>query len=153
MNCEYCGAIIFEGQKCQDLYYTLSYYTLNNKDKVFVHQYIVDAYGAQHANKESKPIRVAFALIGLYLFAEKGYSGREVQQAHMQLARGKSVWPKFVWPTKRGSMNVADVLKFREGKERDEAIKQWAKSVWEAYADSRTKVINLLAEVRFKDLK
>src|SRR5258708_288507 len=100
MNCELCGALLpanaeaYEAPTesginkiCQDLYYSLAFYTLNLKDKAFLNQYIVDAYAAQHATKETKPIKITFALVGLYLMAEKGYTGRQVQQAHMQLAR------------------------------------------------------------------
>jgi hypothetical protein len=40
----------------------------------------VDAYAAQHATPASKPITTAFALIGLFLFAERGFTGKQVQR-------------------------------------------------------------------------
>jgi hypothetical protein len=66
----------------QEKYYELSYYTLAHDDPRFIHQHIVDAFAAQTANQDTNPIKVAFALIGLYLYLEKDYTGKEVQLAH-----------------------------------------------------------------------
>ena len=41
----------------------------------FILQHVVDAYGAQTASSDSKPIRIVFALIGLYLHVEKHLEG------------------------------------------------------------------------------
>src|SRR5690348_4591092 len=65
----------------QEAYHELACYTLVHSDPAFIHQFIVDAYAAQHANAHSKPISVAFALAGLYLHLERGYSGRQVRTA------------------------------------------------------------------------
>ena len=87
MICKLCGANIPENSTCQDLYDKLSFYTLNHPDpNFFIHQLVVDAYAAQHTKEGQKPIKTAFALIGLYLFCERGYTGKEVQNAHMWLA-------------------------------------------------------------------
>jgi hypothetical protein len=153
MICEYCGVKTIKPTTCQDIYNQLAFYTLNEADPVFfIHQLIVDAYAGQHAKTTDKPIKIAFALIGLYLFSEKGYTGKEVQNAHMQLAnmeRG-NFWPSFKKPHGKASMNVGDVLSVKAGKNRDEAIKKWATSVWLLYSEARPDVINLLSEVKFK---
>src|SRR5689334_22985565 len=65
----------------QNAYYELACYTLVHPDPSFIHQYMVDAYAAQHANVYSKPISVAVALAGLSLHLERGYSGRQVRAA------------------------------------------------------------------------
>ena len=124
----------------QNAYYELACYTLVHPDPSFIHQYIVDAYAAQHANAHSKPISVAFALAGLYLHLQRGYSGRQVQQAHMRLARKKQSWPHFTLSTDRGAMTVADVLRAAPGAARDEAIDRWSASVWAAWRDSHDQV-------------
>jgi hypothetical protein len=49
----------------------LSFYTLAHPDPAFIHQHIVDASIAQTANEDTKPIAVAFSLIGLCLYLEK----------------------------------------------------------------------------------
>jgi Family of unknown function (DUF5946) len=71
-----------QNKLAEERYYELSYYTLGHKDPGFIHQHIVDAFAAQTANQNTKPIKVAFALIGLYLYLEKDYTGKEVQLAH-----------------------------------------------------------------------
>jgi hypothetical protein len=131
-------------QSEQEAYNELSYYTLSHGDPSFIHQYIVDAYAAQHADEKSKPIKVAFALIGLYLHIEKHYSGKEVQIAHMRLARKKKQWPVFDLPAHRGNIDVSDVLRAKSGPERDRAIKEWSASVWEAWSESHAKVADLV---------
>ena len=90
----------------QDAYHELCGYTLGRGDAFFIHQHVVDAFAAQHADARSKPVSVAFALIGLYLHVEKQWSGRQVQRAHMALARHRRSWPVFSLPADRGSINV-----------------------------------------------
>lgn len=127
----------------QDLYYELSYYTLAHPSPTFIHQLIVDAFGAQTATAETKPIALAFALIGLYLRVEKGLSGKKIQQTHMCLARKKRRWPTFKVPELRGDLRVSDVLA-ASGPERDAAIERWCLSVWSAYRESHEQVARLL---------
>jgi hypothetical protein len=129
----------------QEKFYELSYYTLAHPDPAFIHQHIVDAFTAQTANENSKPIGVAFALIGLHLYLEKNYTGKQVQLAHMALARHKRDWPKFELPQSRGEITVADVLSEPAGPKRDAKIHEWCASVWEAYSGSREKALNLLS--------
>ncbi len=130
----------------QEIYDELALYTLQLRDKAFIHQYIVDAYAAQHANLDTKPITVAFALAGLYLHLEKGYSGREVQLAHMKMAKEKKSWPKFDIPVKRGDITVSDVLEALPGLERNEMINKWSESAWRAWSSEREKVIQLMLQ-------
>ncbi len=130
----------------QDKFYELSYYTLAHADPSFIHQHIVDAFTAQRANEKTKPIAIAFALIGLYLHLEKGYSGRQVQLTHMKLAKHKKQWPTFPLPAARGRISVSDVLAVPPGPERDRTIHQWCASVWEAYKEAREQVVSLLRQ-------
>jgi hypothetical protein len=120
----------------QDEFNELSFYTLAHPDMVyFIHQHIVDAFQAQTANQDTKPIGLIFSLLGLYLFLEKGYTGRQVQQAHMRLAQNKKAWPQLPLPAQRGAITVSSVLKSEPGPDRDQKIKEWCSSVWNAYAD------------------
>lgn len=140
-----CGAKIPKDSNCQDLQNQLSFYTLNHQSpEFFIHQLIVDAYAAQHAKPSDKPIKITFALIGLYLFSEKGYTGKQVQLAHMQLGEVKREYQKFSLPKNRGNITVADVLNIKAGKDRDQIIKAWAKSTWQAFIQNRQSIINLL---------
>lgn len=112
----------------------LSFYTLAHPDPVyFIHQHAVDAFAAQTADENTKPIKLTFGLIGLYLFLEKGYTGKQVQNAHVKLSQHKKAWPKLALPTERGNITVADVLLAEAGAPRDAMITKWCKAVWAAY--------------------
>jgi hypothetical protein len=114
----------------------------------FILQHVVDAYAAQTATGDSKPIGVVFALIGLYLRVEESFSGQQVQKAHMEIGRRKRQWPAILLPESRGRMTVADVLAASAGRERDIAIDDWCRSVWTAFHGSRQTIIDLLQESR-----
>lgn len=45
-------------------YDELQAYTLAHGDPAFIHQHVVDAWAAQHADEETKPIALTFALVG-----------------------------------------------------------------------------------------
>src|ERR1044071_10213633 len=94
----------------RERFYELSYYTLAHSDPAFIHQHIVDAFTAETANRDTKPIAVAFALISLCLYLEKNYTGKQVQSAHMALARHKRAWPNFNLPEVRGEITATAVL-------------------------------------------
>jgi Family of unknown function (DUF5946) len=129
-----------------DAYEELQCYTLAHGDQGFIHQHVVDAWAAQHANEQTKPISLAFALIGLYLHVEKGFSGREVQRAHMRLAQNKRDWPSFALPPERGSITSSVVMAASAGPERDRAIDAWCESIWKAFDKSREAVMELLRQ-------
>jgi hypothetical protein len=128
-------------------YDELAAYTLSHSDPRFIHQHVVDAFGAQHATDESKRIGVAFALIGLCLHLERGLSGRDVQRAHVRLARTRREWPTFDVPIERGDMTIHDVIAATPGAKRDRAIQAWCASVWQAWSRSHERVRELLDEM------
>lgn len=112
----------------------------------FLLQHVADAFAAQTADGHTKPISIVFALVGLYLYVEKQFSGVQVQKVHTLLARRKRAWPHVPLPAGRGRMTVIDVLAANAGQERDESIHAWCQSVWSSFHDSRTIIITLLAE-------
>jgi Family of unknown function (DUF5946) len=130
----------------EDAYQQLCYYTLAHRDPAFIHQHVVDAFAAQHADEQTKPIKLTFALIGLYLHVEKQFSGKRVQRVHMHLAVKKGVWPSLALPGDRGMVTVSDVLAAPAGAERDQAIHAWCVSVWEAFRNCRQALIQWLGE-------
>ncbi len=132
------------GASEENAYDELQCYTLERADTTFIHQHVVDAWAAQHADESSKPIGVAFALVGLYLHLERGFNGRQVQQGHMALARRPQTWPSFPLPDDRGSITAIQVVAAPAGAVRDEAIDAWCASVWAAFHDSHQDVAELL---------
>lgn len=121
-------------------------YTLTHDDPAFIHQYVVDAWAAQRSTDDAKPIVRAFALIGLCLHLERGWTGRQVQLAHMRLARGHPTWPRFSPPADLGAVTAIDVLAAAPGHARDEAIEAWCASVWAAWRGSHDAVARLVAK-------
>ncbi len=125
----------------------LSFYTLEHPDKTyFIHQHVVDAYKAQTMNYDTSPIGIVFSLIGLYLFVENDYTGKQVQLAHMKMAGNKKPWAKIQLPDNRGSITVNDVLTTNPGEERDEMIRLWCIFVWEAFKSSHDAIATIARE-------
>ena len=117
-----------------DQYNELAHYTLSHKGKDFIHQHIVDAFAIQTANEHTKPIKITYALIGIYLHIEKEYTGKQVQMAHVEMSKKSKVFPPIILPKNRGEISVADVLKITNPEQRDKQIHVWCASIWKAFA-------------------
>ncbi len=131
----------------EDAINELSFYSLGHPDQAyFIHQHVVDAYKAQTMDRTTSPIGVIFSLVGLYLFLERNYSGKQVQLAHMKMARNKKPWPAIEFPDNRGDTSVHDVLKACPGEERDRMIRKWCASVWKCYESSHETIATLAKE-------
>jgi hypothetical protein len=126
-------------------YAELRAYTLAKGDAAFIHQIAIDTYVVQTASPDDPPIRLAQALVGLYLHAEHGLTGRHVQRVHKIIADRRPAWPRFTLPKDRGSMSVRDVVAEPPGDPRDRAIEAWATSTWHACSDVRDAVDGFLS--------
>lgn len=122
----------------------LQCYTLTLGDPTFIHQHVVDAWTAQHADLSSKPIALAFALAGLHLHLERAFTGRDVQRAHMAMARAAKEWPRFPIPEDRGTVTAIDVMRAAPGPDRMRAIHSWCASVWAAFHESHQAIAALV---------
>lgn len=131
-------------QSQQNLYDELSCYTLAHPNPAFIHQNSVDAFAAQTADVNTKPITLTFALVGLYLYLEKNFTGKQVQLAHMRIAKHTLEFPRFILPENRGTITVFDVLKIPPRDQRDAMIRKWCVSVWEAYRVNQKQVNDFL---------
>jgi len=112
----------------------------------FILQHVVDAFAAQNAVADSKPMGLIFALAGLYLRVEHQFSGSRVQKVHMLMGRRKRQWPAVRLPDDRGAITAADALAAPAGPARDAAIDDWCRSVWAAYRENRQIIIDLLKD-------
>ena len=121
----------------QALFDELSFYTLAHPDPAFHHENSADAWRAQHVDQTTRPIAVVFAVIGLYLYLEKGFTGRQVQLAHMRMAKHRKQWPRLPLPTQPATLTVADVLAAPPGPERDAMIHNWCAAVCTTWEQSR----------------
>jgi hypothetical protein len=94
--------------------------------------------------KLEKPISISFSLIGLYLVCERGYNGRQVQLAHMTLAKKSKEWPRFNPPPMTGTMTVSDVVNGIDGENYRNRIRDWAALVWKAWCDQHSLITDLV---------
>ena len=131
-----------------DAYAELSAYTLAHalQDPSFLHQHVVDAWMAQNADAGTKPMALTFALVGLYLHLERGFTGRQVQQAHIRLARRPRAWPLIALPSSRGAVTPVDVIAVAAGPARDRAIDAWCHSVWTEYRSCAPAIVRFLTD-------
>ncbi len=119
--------------ECFKLFSELSFFTLSNNDKRFIHQLIVDAYGAQHAGGCTKDITVIFALIGLCLVVERNYTGKQVQLLHIRIS--KQNWSYLEPPKHPASIKINDVVKVITDSQKELLIHNWVKAVWDSWAE------------------
>lgn len=124
----------------QPLYDELAFYTTAHPDPGFIHQNVVDAFAAQNADQSTKPMKIVFALAGLYLCLEKGFTGKQAQLAHMKMARWRKPWPTFPLPEARGDIRVADVLAAEPSEARDAMIRKWCQAVWDSWAHAHDEI-------------
>jgi Family of unknown function (DUF5946) len=128
-----------------EAYAELAAYTLSLGDPAFIHQHVVDTYGAQAHGATDKPIRLVQSLVGLYLHVDHRFTGRQVQRVHTLLADRRPVWPVLDLPLDRGMLTVLDVIQGVPGVERNAAIEDWTASTWVALSLHRTAVADFLA--------
>ena len=128
----------------QALFDELSFYTLARPRSEFLHQLAIDTFTAQHASEASRPMAIVFAVLGLYLHAERGFTGLQIQRVHMQLAPRRLEWPALPLPARHAGLNVADVLNAEPGAERDAMIRRWCAAEWQVWTESRAAIAHLL---------
>lgn len=133
-----------EHQPDQALFDELAFYTLAQPRSEFLHQLAIDTFSAQHATAASKPLSVVFSVLGLYLHAERGFTGLQIQRVHMQLAPRRLPWPVLPLPVHHADLTVADVLAAAPGPARDAMIHRWNVAEWQVWTDSRLAVAHLL---------
>ena len=139
--------------ECLEMYYELTYWTLALQDSRFIHQHAIDAYEAQHAGGMTRPITAVFGLIGLYLALEKGYTGRQVQLAHMKIASRRKEWPRLQPPARREELTVMDVLRDETDTEREKMLMKWAESVWMSWEPLHPWIRQITHKTLFPDDK
>jgi hypothetical protein len=63
-----------------------------------------------------------------------------VRQAHTKLAKNKQNWKILQLPEQSGKITVSELLKTPKGEKRDDMIREWCLSVWDAYRDWQTEI-------------
>jgi hypothetical protein len=117
---------------------------LYTKDENFPHQLAVDTYAAQHNGANMKPVTITFALIGLHLAFERGYTGREVQKAHVLLGKLHGQCPGFTSIRNSNEINVSNVLQNISKDNYMRLPANWGRSVWESWKPEHENIRKLV---------
>jgi len=120
---------------CWELYMTVVGHELSHIPQLgALHQLTEDAYSAQHAGARVPAIGMAFALIGLHLALDDGWSGNAVRAAHQFLAARHNEWPHFEPPSTPASLTIAHVAGSPTPEEHASRVRAWSASVWESWS-------------------
>lgn len=121
-----------------------------------LHQFMVDAYGAQHPLPPTPTIRVSYSLVGLHLAIDHGWTGLQVRDAHQRMGKPASWWPAFRAPQDRGRVTIAHVAAAGAAASspagHQQLVLEWRRSVWAAWQDEHA-AIRSLARSLLKELQ
>ena len=101
-----------------------------------VHRLTVDAYAAQHPGVPSaQSIRsVAVHLIRLHLQLECGLPHEKANDAMLRISARSGNFPRLDPPPSPGPVTVLDVRDAKDPPEHVARVRDWARSVWEAWS-------------------
>ena len=120
--------------ECRQVYGEIVSYTALNQVQLGVwHEICVDAYRARHIGPETAPLGITFALNGLYLVYERGFTGLQAREAHSYLANQFDEWPRFEPPAKVGDVTAFEVALASDPDEHIDVLRRWGRSVWDAW--------------------
>jgi hypothetical protein len=112
-------------------------------DKAFAtHRLSVDAYAVQHPGGDSRQAiqSVGLHLVRLCMFLERGLTPEAANDAMLRAGKTKSKMFKLARPANLGEVTVADVLAAQGDEAHAAAVRRWARSVWEAWAEHHATV-------------
>lgn len=158
-QCEGCGLILpyFEGPTheymisspaCWKMYGEVLAREYQDKKYFEIHRLTVDAYALQHpGNQDRRAIQsVNIHLASLYLIFCQNYSS---EQATKFLAEGvknhKSDFEYLERPLDLGSLTILDVWKTKNVEQHVHAVKNWARSVFDAWEQHHDFIKRFLA--------
>lgn len=105
-----------------------------------LHQLTVDTYAAQHPGPSVPPIAIPFALIGLHLALDEGWSGAAVRAAHGWLAQRADAWPAFTPPSSFGPLTADRIAQATRPEIHARLVEAWANGTWAAWRPAHERV-------------
>lgn len=123
---------------CQRLFHEALGFELEHADELgHLHQFMVDAYGAQHPLPPTPTIRVYYSLVGLHLAIDQGWTGLKVRDAHQRMGKPAGWWPVVHAPKDRGVVTIAQVaaagMAASSPAGHKQLVTEWGRSVWAAW--------------------
>ena len=112
---------------------------------MIVHRTTVDAYAAQHPGvQESRTVQsVNVHLIGLHLVLERGAQSDFARRAIAALTREKDSLAWLDPPSSLGEITVANVTLAETAEEHGRLVREWGRSVWQAWTPHHLSVRRL----------
>ena len=112
-------------------------------------QLTVDAYAAQHPGTPSPQSiqSVAVHLVSLHLQLERGYASRQAVDAIRRATGHKQAFAWLDPPPSPGALTIVDVHLVDDPAAYAEAVRRWARSVWQAWAPHHATVLRWAALV------
>jgi hypothetical protein len=115
----------------------------------------VDAYAAQHPGVDVPQARnsVGIHLSRLHLILECGWPIERANDAMLVITGKKMPFPWLTPPANRGSLSVKHVLAAAGQQEHLKAVEQWARSVWQAWAEHHATVREWVLNEKYFSVK
>lgn len=116
-----------------------------------IHRMTVDTYAVQHPGKPGRQSiqSVNLHLVSLYLLIERGASGKLANESMKRVSENVERLTWLTPPVPNGTLTVLDVVRAETLDAHAEAVKAWAKNVWDAWAPHHA-TIRSLAELYVK---
>ncbi len=111
-----------------------------------VHQLTVDTYAVQHAGGSHPDKSVVTHLCGLHLVIERGHRSPEVPPLFQRITGAVTAWPHWPPPDGRGTLTVFDVALADSAEAHAALVRDWAGSVWSAWAEYHPAVAAFLSQ-------
>ena len=134
-NCPDCGAPVSGGREgCQRLFNELGARSYENPGYAAVHELLVDAYCLQHPEPYCHSAKsYAAHLTRMCCGIERGGDRKIYRAIHIWLS-GPAKIEKPEVLSLRGELTIAHVQSARNVEEHQKFVREWAESVWKAYA-------------------
>jgi hypothetical protein len=102
-----------------------------------LHRLTVDVYAVQHPGEDTPQARnsVGIHLSRLCLILERGWPIERANDAMLTITAKKKSYPWLAPPADRGPVTIHRVLATTTPNEHLAAVRQWANSVWKAWAE------------------
>jgi hypothetical protein len=115
-----------------------------------LHRLSVDAYAVQHPGVDGPQARnsVGIHLSRLCLILDRGWPINRANNAMLDITARKKSYPWLTPPAIRGSLSVKHVLATSEATGHGKAVEQWARSVWQAWAEYHATVRDLVGRLK-----
>jgi hypothetical protein len=136
-------------QGCQERYEALLARDYEDPAYFAVHRMFVDTYSLQHPERYCRSGKsLAAHLVGLGQIVEEGISAATGAPALRDWLDGRRELEKPPLPEARGGMTLGDIEAIAEPAEWREAVRSWALSTWQAYAELQPLARKWAAEAR-----